>query len=139
MVTDDTKSTPGFASSRSSKWKWLAVAILGLVAHNAKAAQAVDPTHQNNSWLQEHLLNSNAQLPFSFVYGRQSSRALLKAWPEKTATRKLDGRRTEHTLVWTDPKTGLQVRLTAVDYRGLSRRGVDGIFQERRQGRYAHP
>src|SRR5580692_8661641 len=76
----------GFRSSRSLEWKWtwLAVAILGLLAHNANAAQAVDSARQNSPWLQEHLLNSTAHLPFSFVYGRQSSQALLKVWPRKT-------------------------------------------------------
>jgi alpha-galactosidase len=141
MLTNDRKSTLGFtkvqiaaepklnsrnqsykrtALSGFSSWlsKWLAVAILGLLPPNAMAAQAVNPAHQNNPWLQEHLLNSSSQLPFSFVYGRQSSEALLKVWPSKTAIRQLDGSRVEHTLVWADPKTGLQVRLTAVDYAG---------------------
>jgi alpha-galactosidase len=95
--------------------QWLAVAVLGFFAHNAKAGQVVKP---DSTWLQEHLLNSKSQLPFSFVYERQSSEALLKAWPETTTLRQLDAGRTEHTLVWTDPKTGLQVRLTAVEYPG---------------------
>ncbi len=93
--------------------QWLAVAVLWLFAHNAKAGQVVKP---DSTWLQEHLLNSKSQLPFSFVYDRQSSEALLKVWPEKTTLRQLDAGRTEHTLVWTDPKTGLQVRLTAVEF-----------------------
>jgi alpha-galactosidase len=73
---------------------------------------------QGDQWIQEHLLNSKSQMPFSFVYGRQSSQELLTGWPEKTATRELDRRRTEYTLVWRDPKTGLQVRVAAVDYAG---------------------
>ena len=98
---------------------WLAVAILGFFVHHARAGQVVNPSAgQNNLWLQEHLLNSKSQLPFSFVYGRQSSEALLKEWPETTTLRPLDAGRTEHTLVWTDPKTGLQVRLAAVEYAG---------------------
>jgi alpha-galactosidase len=101
--------------SQGKAAKWLAVAVLGLFSHNARAGQVVKP---NSTWLQEHLLNSKSQLPFSFVYGRQSSEALLKAWPEKTALRQLDAGRTEHTLVWSDPKTGLQVRLTAVEFAG---------------------
>jgi alpha-galactosidase len=118
IVGERKVETKGVSSRRLAKW--IPVVLLSLVAHNAKAAQAVNPDNagQNNPWLQEHLLNSNSQLPFSFVYGRQSSEALLKVWPEKTSIRQLDGRRTEHTLVWTDPKTGLQVRLTAVDYAG---------------------
>src|SRR5580692_1152845 len=111
-------TAPNRAMGRQTA-KWLVVAILGLIAHTAKAGQVANPgAGGNNSWLQEHLLNSKSQLPFSFVYGRQSSGALLKAWPETTALRQLDAGRTEHTLVWTDPKTGLQVRLTAVEYAG---------------------
>jgi alpha-galactosidase len=140
MPTNDLKSTPRFTTvklagqrksnhgheriglgvSRRRSAKWIAVAVLGLIAYKAKAAQVVNPDNarQNNQWLQEHLLNSKGQLPFSFVYGRQPSEALLKVWAEKTTVRQLDGGRTEHTLVWTDPKTGLQVRLTAVDFAG---------------------
>jgi hypothetical protein len=99
---------------------WLAIVVLGLFAYNAKAAQVVDQNNArpSNPWLQEHLLNSNVQLPFSFVYGRQPSKSLLKSWPEKTTVRQLDGGRIEETLLWTDPKTGLQVRITAIDYIG---------------------
>jgi alpha-galactosidase len=111
-------TAPNRAMGRQTA-KWLVVAMLGLIAHTAKAGQVANPSAGGtNSWLQEHLLNSISQLPFSFVYGRQSSGALLKAWPETTALRQLDAGRTEHTLVWTDPKTGLQVRLTAVEYAG---------------------
>src|SRR5580698_8960124 len=120
MTTNNMKpaTAPNRAMGRQTA-KWLVVAILGLIAHTAKAGQVANPgAGGNNSWLQEHLLNSPSQLPFSFVYGRQSSGALLKAWPSKTAIRQLDGRRVEHTLVWTDPKTSLQVRLTAVNFPG---------------------
>jgi alpha-galactosidase len=135
MPTNDTKEAPSFAKVENAGeravertgvgkmrlLKWIPVVLLSLVAHNVKAAQAVNPDNTGrNPWLQEHLLNSNSQFLFSFVYGRQSSKALLKIWPEKTAIRQLDGRRTEHTLVWADPKTGLQVRLTAVEYAGSS-------------------
>ena len=122
MTTNSMKPTRGTAPNRVTGRRtaeWLALAILGFLAHNAKAGQVLNPSAgQNNLWLQEHLLNSKSQLPFSFVYGRQSSEALLKAWPETAAMRQLDAGRTEHTLVWTDPKTGLQVRLTAVEYAG---------------------
>ena len=56
------------------------------------------------------------QVPFSFRYGGQSSADLLPAWPLKCATRKLDRQRTERTLTWTDPKTRLEVRCTAIEY-----------------------
>lgn len=69
-----------------------------------------------NQWLNEHLLSETAQPPFSFAYDRQGSSVLLKAWPKKIETHELDGGRTEHVLLWTDPKTGLQVRVRALEF-----------------------
>ena len=94
--------------------------VFGLLAYHPAPAQVVSSgnARPSNQWLREHLLNSNSQVPFSFVYGRQSSKTLLKAWPEKTATRELGPERREYTFLWTDPKTALQVRLTAVEYSG---------------------
>jgi len=55
-------------------------------------------------------------LPFSFVYDGKASEALLGEWPKKVETKKLDANRTEHTLRWTDSKSGLEVRCVAVDH-----------------------
>ena len=55
-------------------------------------------------------------LPFSFVYGDQSSDDLLAAWTRRISTEKLDDSRTQHTLVWNDESTGLEVRCVAVEY-----------------------
>lgn len=71
---------------------------------------------QDNLWLQEHLLNDQAQLPVSFVYDRQGSGALLKTWPKKTETNQLDSMRTKHVVVWTDPKSGLHFRVEALEF-----------------------
>jgi alpha-galactosidase len=54
--------------------------------------------------------------PFSFRYGGKSFAELLPAWKLERSSRKLDEIRTERTLVWTDPQTGLQVRCVAVEY-----------------------
>ncbi|MBN2295935.1 MAG: NPCBM/NEW2 domain-containing protein, partial [Pirellulales bacterium] len=54
--------------------------------------------------------------PFSFTYGGQQSSELLKQWKCNRQSRKLDDKRTEHTITWTDPKTGLTVRQVAVEY-----------------------
>jgi alpha-galactosidase len=118
MRTNNAKPThkPRFGGGRLATLA--AIVVIGLPANRATPAQGVNPHNapRNNPWLQEHLLNAQSQLPFSFVYGRQSSEALLKVWPRKTVNRQLDGGRVEHTLVWTDPKTSLEVRITAVDY-----------------------
>ena len=57
-----------------------------------------------------------SDLPISFVYGGQTSDNLLALWPKKTSKKKLDSSRTQHTLTWTDPRTGLEVRCVAVEY-----------------------
>ena len=54
--------------------------------------------------------------PFSFNYGDRSSAELLKSWKVERASRKLDDRRTERTLSYTDPESGLVVRCVAVEY-----------------------
>lgn len=57
--------------------------------------------------------------PFSFQYGDQMSRDFLSSWPRSRASRKLDDRRMEHSLVCTDPATGLQVRCVCIEYHGF--------------------
>jgi len=115
----DARQTPRVAP-RDHVTRWLALAIIGfgLMANYVKAADLDKPTdmRQDNRWLKEHLLNDKAQLPFSFAYDRQGSTALLKAWPRKTQTKQIDSDRTEHTVLWTDPKTGLQVRLETMEF-----------------------
>ena len=54
--------------------------------------------------------------PFSFTYAGKPSAELLKTWDLKRSARKLDDRRTERTLTWTDPKSGLVVRLVGIEY-----------------------
>ena len=115
------RQTPGI-TSRGSVTRFLALAILafGVRPNYVMATNLNQPAdkHQDNQWLKEHLLNDNAELPFSFAYDRQGSSALLKAWPKKIETKQLDGDRTEHIVSWTDPKTGLQVRLSALEFAG---------------------
>ena len=55
--------------------------------------------------------------PFSFVYDDQASGDLLPTWDRKQSRRELDDKRREHTLAFRDPKTGLQVRCVAIEYR----------------------
>jgi len=97
----------------------LALAIISFcqfsncVTSTALDKQSGDDGHR---WLNEHLLGDTSQPPFSFAYDRQGSSALLKAWPKRTETRQLDDGRTEHIVQWADPKTGLQVRVKALEF-----------------------
>jgi alpha-galactosidase len=54
--------------------------------------------------------------PFSFVYGGEASAELLRRWESEKSVRALDEQRTERTLTYTDPETGLVVRCVAVEY-----------------------
>ena len=56
------------------------------------------------------------EFPFSFTYDGKPSAELLKTWPCEREVRKLDNGRTERTLTFTDPKTGLVVRCVAIEY-----------------------
>jgi alpha-galactosidase len=57
------------------------------------------------------------QPPFSFSYAGRSSRELLATWRAERRARTTDGDRTEYTVTYTDPATGLAVRCVAVAYQ----------------------
>ena len=87
-------------------------------------AQAVVPTADEmteaRQWVAAKFENvdepKNTAVPFSFTYDGKSSAGLLKTWKCKRASRQLDTQRTEHTLIYTDPRTGLKVRCVAIAY-----------------------
>jgi len=56
---------------------------------------------------------------FSFEYDGRTSADLLASWETRRASRQLDAARTEHTLTYTDPDTGLVVRCVGVAYDGF--------------------
>jgi len=53
---------------------------------------------------------------FSFTYGGRPSSQLLKTWKVERTSKKLDDARTQRTIVYTDPATGLIVRCVAIEY-----------------------
>jgi alpha-galactosidase len=87
------------------------------IAHS-RAAEIVQPAamQRKGQWAKEHLLSAPTRLPFSFVYGKQPSAQLLSTWLKKTTEQQLDPNRVQHTVTWTDPKTGLEVKCVAVEY-----------------------
>lgn len=96
------------------------LATMGLFA--ASAAQAVAPQPEEfrlrDEWLARTGIAGLAlgTPPFSFVFEGKLSSELLKSWPVKYYVRTLDSQRMEHTLVSTDPASGLQVRCVTVVY-----------------------
>jgi alpha-galactosidase len=67
-----------------------------------------------NTWFKEHFTPTAPA--FSFIYDGKSSRELLPTWRQKSSITKLDEQRAQRTLTYTDPQTGLQVRLVMVTY-----------------------
>ena len=55
-------------------------------------------------------------IPFSFVYGGTPSSKLLPEWTRQDSARNLQDR-SEQTLQWTDPKTGLRVTAVVTAYK----------------------
>jgi alpha-galactosidase len=53
---------------------------------------------------------------FSFTYGGKSSDELLSQWKQDRSSKKLDDQRTEQRITWTDPATGLEVRVQGIAY-----------------------
>jgi len=54
--------------------------------------------------------------PFSFVYAGKASADFLTQCKLERHSRPRDAQRTEWTLTWTDPVTGLEIRCAAVEY-----------------------
>lgn len=71
---------------------------------------------KKEQWVANNLLKDSAKAPFTFLSDGRRSDRFLSGWARKTATKKLDNVRTQHTLVWNDDKTALEVRCVVVDY-----------------------
>jgi alpha-galactosidase len=53
---------------------------------------------------------------FSFTYDGKPFSELLPTWKKQVSNRKLNENRSETTITYTDPKTGLELRCVAVEY-----------------------
>ncbi len=94
----------------------------GIACDQADWAEArVTLADGNVAWLADLPLADGPAVPdmeppFSFVYGGRPSAELLSSWRLARGQRKLDEHRTERTLTYSDPATGLVVRCVAVEY-----------------------
>ncbi|NLF67573.1 MAG: hypothetical protein GX575_00815 [Candidatus Anammoximicrobium sp.] len=59
---------------------------------------------------------SGAEPFFSFTYDGRPSVEALKTWEFQRESRPGGARQTQHTLAWTDPKTGLVLRCVGIEY-----------------------
>jgi alpha-galactosidase len=88
---------------------------------NANAAHASMATSGElaaaRQWFAARFTTATPDPPFSFTYGGHASSELLPTWRLARARRNLDDHRSECTLTYTDPKTGLVVRCVAVQWK----------------------
>jgi alpha-galactosidase len=95
----------------------LLFAALAGFSESRAVTPAGDELADARQWAAANLSGiQQTDLPFSFSFDSHDSAGLLKACEFKAGSRPLDDQRTEHTSVWTDPQTGLQVRCVAVEY-----------------------
>jgi alpha-galactosidase len=107
------------------KTKLLLCLLVALNVLSKQSARAVSPTADelalSRQWAASHFdagPELGNYLPFfSFAYDDRPSVELLKTWQFKRETRKIDENRTEYTLTYTDPKTGLAVRCVGIEYQ----------------------
>ena len=79
-------------------------------------APSADETAAARHWMETAFGEAAPAPPFSFTFGGRPSSELLKSWKMERATSKLDNQRTQYTLTWTDPETGLELRCVVVQY-----------------------
>jgi len=94
----------------------ISLGICGSKARGAEEAGASTEIIRVRQWTQDHLINAKALVPFSFVYGGQRSAQLLPSWTKRIVDEQLDPARMQHTLSWTDKKTGLEVTCVTVEF-----------------------
>lgn len=94
----------------------ISAVIFVSMARGAEDSDAALAMTRARQWTQNHLLDAQAHVPFSFVYDRQPSARLLLSWPRKIVDTRLDAERTQHIISWTDGKTGLQVKCVVVEF-----------------------
>lgn len=70
---------------------------------------------RRSAWRREHLADRAATLAFSFRYDQRPSGSLAAGWKRTSSTRALEDH-TLHASTFTDPQTGLEVRLEALEF-----------------------
>ncbi|MBN1126244.1 MAG: NPCBM/NEW2 domain-containing protein [Sedimentisphaerales bacterium] len=61
-------------------------------------------------------IHRSSTLPFAFLYDGEASDALLRTWPGRMETTRLDAKRIRYTRTWKHPNSNLEIRFVAVDY-----------------------
>ena len=88
--------------------------LMALISGSYAAEPASDAMKAKHQWVLQHLQGKGNPPPFSFIYGGQPSKAVLKkGWRSENASR-LDANRLQRITTWTNDS--LQVKCIAVEY-----------------------
>lgn len=92
---------------------------LGVLMMGTFSAQATTPSPDELSLAHrfaDTVLVAEPEHLFSFIYHDKSSPELLPSWTHERSECRLDNQRKQYVHAWSDPDTGLQVRLIGVEY-----------------------
>ena len=68
-------------------------------------------------WMIKYFEPESSLQLFSFKYGNRSSVSLLETWKVERISKELDEHRTQHELIYNDPKTYLKVYCILTEYK----------------------
>jgi alpha-galactosidase len=85
--------------------------------HGAPVTPMSEDIATSTKWTAANWETSTSAPPFSFIYNGQTSEGFLKTWKMERTSKELDEFRTQGTIVYTDSKTGLEVRSIVVRYK----------------------
>ena len=110
----------------------------GIACDQADWADAkVTLANGQSIWLGELPMDGQQQIlttepPFSFVYNNKPSAELLATWPAQRTTKKLDSQRTQHTVEYSDPNSGLKVLCDGISYADYP--AIEWVVKFRNEG-----
>jgi alpha-L-fucosidase len=115
----------------------VAVPCLALPSLVRAAVPTAEEMALARQWVSASLGDRAAEPFFSFTYDGKPSADLLSQWKATQTSRQLDDQRTERTLTWTDPKSALEVRCVAIEYRDFP--AVDWVLYVTNTGKQNSP
>ena len=120
---------------------WPALALMLAVGFpfQPRRLEAASPQAWNapERWTSAFQGDRTQDLPFSFRYGGETSRNFLADWKRSIKVKKLDGRRKGVTWQFSDPTSGLSLRVEAVVYQDFP--AVEWVLWFRNEGQYWSP
>lgn len=94
------------------------------------------PNWDNSSWLQAHFAKDTLP-PFSFIYDGKESPQFLREWNFRREKIRRNSKEEEWHFIYSDPKTGLQVRCEAIAFKDFP--AVEWVLKFKNPGKEDTP